>query len=116
MWLLFTVRICKEPVGHPFQVPPQRFPLLLFVPYVRPLKQRHQKTLRLTENRIRGSNLSFHKDRFFVFASRNRMIKGAHPASLGGASLPAVLKKCQERIAWIVPSSSRQPYSTLMIG
>ena len=50
----------QEPIGHPNDVVPQRLPLVLLVPDVRSLEQRHDKPLRLHEHHLRCPDLRLH--------------------------------------------------------
>ena len=45
---------------EPGQIGPERFPLVLFVPDVGPLEERHDQALRKEEDGLWGPNLRFH--------------------------------------------------------
>ena len=56
--------------GNANHVVPQRLPLVLFVPHVRSLEQRHDQPLRLHEDHLRCSTLGFHSSTAHTNARR----------------------------------------------
>ena len=52
--------VLKQPLRDAHDVTPQRLPLVVLIPHIWPLKQRHDKPLRLHEHHLRCADLSLH--------------------------------------------------------
>jgi hypothetical protein len=89
-------------------VVPERFPLVLFVPDVRPLEEGHDEALRLGEHRLRCADLGFHagssylRDREPDEDERTNSIVALFRSSLL-VSYPA---SSHARACWCVPTRS----------
>ena len=60
MRVLPSGRVLKQALRHTDDVTPQRLPLVVLVPHIWPLEQRHDEPLRLHEHHLRCANLSLH--------------------------------------------------------
>ena len=54
------VRIGEQPLRDAYDVAPQRFPLVVLTPDIRPLEQRNDQPLRLHEHHLWRTDLSLH--------------------------------------------------------
>ena len=60
MRMVLLRRLAHDAVCKARYVVPQRLPLVLFIPDVRPLKQGNDKALRMHEHELRRADLGFH--------------------------------------------------------
>jgi hypothetical protein len=61
--VLSAAGIIKQPLRDAHDVTPQRLPLVILIPHIWPLKQRHDKPLGLHENHLWCTDLSLHRYR-----------------------------------------------------
>lgn len=73
-------RVLKEPPRYARDVTPQRLPLVVLVPHIRPLEQRHDKPLRLRGQHLRRADLPLHTYDRFLLQLRDQLRHAAFDA------------------------------------